>query len=204
MAFRFSTSTAVAAGTFNIYVIQPQWLREVKLFREGVKMKVASDFRRPGFLYTSDESPVNWDVRPDRVMLTGKNPAADCGGVLADVIHKLPWTPLTGVGVNVEFIGEPEDLERLKGCSLPTCDAIEGYARKQRTIHTALERSPHIFNLQIAAHEKIELSINVHTELTGTQEAISALAEETCRKFLALREEASRLAARQFGVEVNL
>jgi hypothetical protein len=58
VAFRFSNSTAVAAGTFNIYVIQPQWLSEVKIFREGMKLQMASDFRRPGFRYSAEELSV--------------------------------------------------------------------------------------------------------------------------------------------------
>jgi len=196
----------VAAGTFNTYVIHPKWLVEVGLLREGAKGKMLSDFRRPGIRYSSDEIPYEWDIRPDRVMLITKKPDVDCGKDLATVIESLPWTPLGGVGVNAEFIGTPADIEGLPdNRGLQTWEIPGEYGLKQRTLHVGLVRGPHIFNLQIAQHEKVELSINIHTELSdkGPQKEISELAQETCRNFFALREEGTKLAKQLFGVELS-
>lgn len=206
MAFRFKDSTAVAAGTFNTYVIHPKWLVEVGLLKEGTKVKMLSDFRRPGIRYSVEELPIEWDIRPDRVMLKTSNPEADCGSGLATIIGCLPWTPLVGVGVNAEFLGTPEDIECLpKPRSLPTCETPDGYELKQRTLHVGFNRGPHIFNIQIAQHEKVELSINIHTELSdkGTQKEVSDLAQEACQNFFALRSEGVDLARRLFGVELS-
>lgn len=207
MAFRFRSATAVAAGTFNIYVIQPRWLAEVGLVREGVKVQLKSDLNRPGFLYSSEELPTDWDVRPDRLTLIAKTPAIDCGSLLADVIEKLPWTPLIGVGANVEFVGELADIDKFP-CerTIPKCEPPAGYECKQRTVHVALARGPHIFNLQMSVHEdRTELSINVHTELKGqgNQATISTLAQRSCREFFALRDESIELVRKLFCVEVE-
>jgi len=207
VAFRWTSSTAVAAGTFNMYVIQPHWLTEVGRFREGMKLKAKSDMNRPGFNYSSDELRFTWDIRPDRLMVISKGPTDDCGAELADVIEKLPWTPLAGVGANVEFTGDEADIELLMSgkCRLPSCNIPDGYGLKQRTVHIAIARDAHIFNLQIAAHERVELSINVHTELTakGRQAANSELAQRACKQHLALCHEATELARNLFQVELR-
>jgi hypothetical protein len=208
VAFRFSDSTAIAAGTFNTYVIHPKWLVEVGLLKEGTKVKMLSDFRRPGIRYSAEDYPVEWDIRPDRVTLktVRPDPNVDCGAGLATIIEHLPWTPLGGVGVNAEFVGTLADIEHLpRERSLPECKPFDNFALKQRTMHVGFARGPHVFNIQIAQHEKIELSVNVHTELNdkGTQKEISELALETCRNFFALRNEATDLAKRLFGVELS-
>lgn len=206
MAFRFSDSTAVAAGTFNVHVIHPKWLAEVGLLPDGTKVRMSSDFRRPGFELSPEGMNVKWDIKPDRLIIVSKSRQEDCGGILASVLEALPWTPLLGVGVNVEFTGLPEDIDGLpESCSLPSCQDVEGYGLRQRTMHIGLTRGPHIFNMQVSSHEKVELSINVHTELgkKPSQREACELAIETCRNFFALREEATDLAKKILGVELS-
>jgi len=207
VTFRFSDSTAVAAGTFNIHVIHPRWLAEVDLLPEGTKVKMSSDFRRPGFRYAFDGIAMEWDVRPERLVIVSKSHKENCGSVLAGVIRNLPWTPLLGVGVNIEFKGTLEDLEAIpKLCQPPPCQAVEGYGTKQQTMHLGLTRGPHVFNMQIAVHEKVELSINVHTELgnkAAPQREVTALAIGACDNFFALREEAVGLAKKLWNLELS-
>jgi hypothetical protein len=206
VALLFKKAAAVAVGTFNIYVIQPKWLAEVGIWPEGTKIQMASDLNRPGFRYRSEEFSAQWEVRPDRLILHTESANDDCGKTLADVLEKLPWTPLFGVGVNVEFHGDLNELKELpRSCSLPSGDGPDGYEVKQRTCHVGLLRSGQIFNLQLSASEKAELSINVHTELRdkGKQEHITKLAQEACRAFIELRDEAVKLAKRTFALELS-
>lgn len=166
-----------------------------------------SDFRRPGIRYSAEDVPVEWDIRPDRVMLVTKKPDEDCGKGLATIIQQLPWTPLIGVGVNAEFVGTPEDIDKISDkYRLPSNEVPQGnYGQKQRTVHVAFTRDPYVFNIQIAQHEKVELSINIHAELTNkaTQKEASDLAQEALGKFISLRDEAVALATRLYGVELS-
>jgi hypothetical protein len=206
VALRFKKATAVAVGTFNIYVIQPKWLAEVGIWPDGTQVQMLSDLNRPGFRYKT-EFPTQWEVRPDRLILHTEEVGDDCGATLANVLEKLPWTPLFGVGVNLEFHGDLPELSNLAAsCALPRCDAPEGYEIKQSTAHIAAKRGDHVFNLQLSAHESAELSINVHTELKdkGKQENVVKVAQEACRKYFVLRGEAIELAKRIFALELTL
>jgi hypothetical protein len=81
----------------------------------------------------------------------------------------------------------------------------EGYQLKQRTAHVAVTRDDRVFNLQLAAHERSELSINVHTELKdrdGQENAVRA-ALDACHQFIPLREEAVELASQIIGLELE-
>lgn len=206
MAWRFKIASAVAVGTFNIYVIQPRWLTEVGLVPDGTKLKMASDLIRPGFRYSSPELSADWDVRPDRVSVVTKQPDVDCGKLLAEVLDKLMWTPLTGIGVNVEFEGATSDLEQLpSGCRLPECALPSGYGMHQKSIHVALARDEHVFNFQLSLLDDPSLAVNVHTDLKdkGTQKEINKLAINACLNYLPLQTEARSLVRQLYKVELQ-
>jgi len=206
VALLFKKATAVAVGTFNIYVIQPKWLAEVGIWPDPSQVQMASDLNRPGFRYRSEGLPTQWEVRPDRLILHTFSSADDCGGLLSSVLEKLAWTPLFGIGLNVEFEGDLAELDRARtNCTPPACEVPEGYELKQRTCHLGMARGDHIFNLQLSAYEKSELSINVHTDLKdkGRQGYITELARETCNRFFEIRDEAVSLATRIFALELK-
>ncbi len=206
MAVRFKMASAVAVGTMNIYVIQPKWLVEVGLLPADSKIRMESDLNRPGFRYTTEESSLKWDVRPERLMIHSESAYTDCGTVLADVLGKLPWTPLLAVGFNFEFQGDIDEVARIaKELRPPSCIAPSTYAIKQTTSHIAIQQGDQIFNFQMAAADHFELAINVHTDVNnkGTQETISRCSIDACRRFVEFRQKSRELAESLLKLELK-
>lgn len=203
---RFRKSTAVAIGTFNIYVIQPRWLVEVGLLQKTDKVLMEADLTRPGFKFTQVGRARGWEVRPDRLVIESEQPDEDCGSALADILDKLPWTPLTAVGTNVTFAGDLSDLDRMAGaCAFPPCEPPEGHKVVQRTLHIGIQVGDNIFNLQVNRNGEAEVSINAHTELKnkGSQADTNRAAQAECRKFFAHRTQGVALATNLFKLDLS-
>ncbi len=206
MALQFKKATAVAVGTFNIYVIQPKWLTEIGQISEGARVKIEANFDRPGFRFSYEDGSICWAVQPDRLVIESTSASDDCGSKLAEILDKLKWTPLRAIGINAEFGGDASELESLAdSCGLPNCHIPSEYELKQRTIHVAVKKQSQVFNAQLSAHEKGELSVNVHTDLdqNSRQEDINKAAIEVCGRFHGLLDEATKLASTFFNLELK-
>jgi len=208
--FRFKKSAAVAVGTFNIYIVQPRWLAQIGLINKEFRVRIESDFTRPGFRFDDPGSPIRWNVRPDRLVLEGSAFGTDCGAPLVKVLRTLKWTPLTGIGTNLEFEADWSILESLK-CKMPDCPPPPGYEGGQKTWHSAFSRGEQVFNFQVSAnphsleHEGKRmafLSINVHTEISKEtdQTKASEKGQMACRQFMEHCREAVKIASEILGV----
>lgn len=209
MGFRFKSAAAVAVGTFNIYIIQPNWLSQVGLIGEGAQIEMEADFSRPGFRFKPTGASIRWSIHPDRIILDTEQADADCGAPLAVVLEHLRWTPLFGIGTNLVFEAPLSDIDRVRSLFIEPSPR-EGFAVGQRTAHIALVKDQQRFNLQIATPQKPEnevltLSINVHTAIEQSLLPLqaNALAIESCRHFIPHRDEAVSLARDVFRIEVN-
>jgi len=213
VSFRFKTAAAVAVGTFNIYIVQPNWLAQIGILDENTRVKIESDFTRPGFRFSVPNDPIQWNVRPDRLVLEATDIGTDCGGPLAKVLRTLRWTPLTGVGANFEYEADWELLSRLR-CKLPDCPAPKGFEEGQKTWHAAFARGSEVFNFQVSANPKpkgadkkkvVTLSLNVHTEISQEKEQTKAseLAQLACRQFIQHGKDAVLIAQDLVGIELH-
>ena len=62
MSFRFTSASCVAVGTFNIYIIQPQWLAQMGVWLKGEKFNLQTDLSRPGFkFHRSENDPFDYE-----------------------------------------------------------------------------------------------------------------------------------------------
>src|SRR5262245_19180087 len=173
--------------------------------RKGVKVKMATDFNRPGFRYIADDL-IQWHVFPDRIIIESEDQSADCGVMLGQILEKLPWTPLIAIGANIEFSGDLAELHRVpKECAPPECGAKDQYEIKQRSAHVALQRGDKVFNVQVSdSVTQAELAINIHTEIKDkARQEVTRLAQEACGQFLANLREAVDLAKKCFNVEID-
>lgn len=213
VSFQFKTASAVAAGTFNIYIVQPRWLREVKILEGSERIKMQADYNRPGFRFKREESRIRWEVRPDRIVLDTDSPDVDCGHPLERVIEVLKWTPLMGIGTNVDFEADISILETLR-YRPHECTTPDGFRVRQKTWHVGLEQGAQLFNFQVSVEggptgddpEKVSLSINVHTEITKdkSHEVGNEIGREACRNFLAHRRKAVQLVSDLLNTEIAI
>lgn len=209
MGFRLKQAVAVAAGTFNIYIVQPQWLCEMGLLDQEAGL-IETDLRRPGFRFSTRSKRGRWSIRPDRLTVDSELPSEDCGADLATVLETLKWTPLLGVGANLEFTADLDVLSKL-AVPLPETLVESGFSVSQRVVQFGISRAPQMFNLKLSAatdspkdQAALNLVINVHTDVANmSQEAANELSVRACRDFRMLCRESVSLAERVFGVGIN-
>jgi hypothetical protein len=203
VAFQFKQASCVATGTFNVYVVQPGFLRAIEVFRAEPMVKFEANLTQPGFRFTVLDDHATWVVRPDRIAIESENRDKDCGQDMAQTLGALRWTPLTAIGCNVVYSGlMTEDLRRL---FVRTGDA-QGFEFLGMNTHVAIKRDNAVFNVQVGYSEGdgCEISINAHEDLTrlGSQVEISERAVEVARRYFEIRRTSSGLAEALFGVEL--
>lgn len=204
--FEYKNSSCVVVGTFNIYIIQPQWLSEVEILKPDSKVKMQTDIRSPGFRFElGDDDNLQWNVRPDRMSIESENLIADCGRPISQVLEKLPWTPIIGVGCNVNYTLSLDQRDKIS--HLFVNGAIpNSYETQQKTWHRGVQRKDIVFNIQLAETDKqIELLLNVHidTKKDGKIKDANQIAQRACTKFKEYTEESVRLAQSILGMEFN-
>lgn len=200
--FRFVKSDFVAVGTFNIYVLQPNWFAAVGLFTEGQKIAVQTDFARPGYHFAPSESDVEWHISPDRVVASSRDSNADCGSQVARVINKLEWTPLHAVGGNFVFEADRTDYEQLR--VKPAIPGRDDWNWRQSASAISVESAGRQFNLTLLVlPDKLQLVANIHTDLSKMTDRKGRLAEAEAASvsFKGDRDKAIDFASRFFGTK---
>ncbi len=207
MAFRFEKASCVVVGTFNMYILHPQWLADHGIIEVGADVGIETNLTQPGFRFRLPENTAAWKVTPERLVVESRKPEIDCGDTVARVLKALPETPLFALGSNVHYQADPSELENLS-------DAIRNFPRippptpgqsvEQRTFHMGVKRDDRqSVNVQMSLKEDgIELVCNVHTELANREKANEA-AIAAATQFLADRTESTALAQHFFGASTD-
>ena len=207
MAFRFKNASCVVAGTFNMYIVQPQWLVEIGIFSKEhtPPITIASKLDEPGFRFSSPKLAARWFVAPNCIMLDTESTTEDCGATVAKVLGSLPWTPLVGLGNNTTYTAPLSDCGALTENLQNPPEPPNGYSLMQRSVHFAATQESRIFNLQLSiTQEEIELSVNVHTQLQGKgKPEASNMAQAAAKRFFQDREDAESLIQRFFRVDID-
>jgi hypothetical protein len=201
VAFQFKKATCVVAGTFNMYIVQPQWLTKIGVFETGTKVGIWTKFDEPGFRFQPQDLPNRWYVTPNRIEIETDSPAENCGQKMATVLASLPWTPLLAIGNNTVYEAPVSELDELSDLKQFSPAPPAEFRIAQRSLVLALMHGEQLYNLQLSlTDEVIELSVNVHTEL-GNKE--SQYSQEAARNFLNHRETAEFLIANVLKARIN-
>jgi hypothetical protein len=207
MAFRFQKSSCIVVGTFNMYILHPKWLAKHGIIESGVEVAIETNFTQPGFRFTFPKLDIRWLIAPNRVIVESSKPAVDCGAIVAKMLKALPETPLQGLGSNVDYEAELNEIEKLSRTirDFPQQTSPNaGESIAQRTFHVAVKRGEHeATNLQLSFTEtKIELACNVHVGLENRENANEAAIAAASRYFED-RARSDALARYFFGTEVS-
>lgn len=186
MAVKFKMSNCTAVGTFNIYVIQPHLLKEIGLLPDGELVKFETNLTQPGFRFSSVGLNATWTVRPDRLTVETTDPRKDCGADLACVLEALKWTPITAVGINVEY----ESAEWPASVAVDVPNELRekllesDYSVEQTTYHLHLKFGNQKLNLQWSKFADLKtLSCNIHHDVPNNDG--QRVANEFCLKMFA-------------------
>lgn len=200
--FSFVHATAVAVGAFNTYIIHPQWLREVGIFHGNAEPEVQIDFEQPGLRLLPGGLLGIWIVRPDRLTVEMADRGGSPGNLVATVLEKLPWTPVSALGLNYVFEGETISKSSLKRFGFPAETTRDGYSVEQRSWHIALKPTvgSTIRNLQLSNSSDVSrFSVNFHTD---TKSVASPQVLQILRQHNDNLKEATLLASELFGVQL--
>ncbi len=207
MAFRFEKASCVVVGTFNMYILHPQWLAKHKIIEEGTEVGIETDLTQPGFRFRFPKSKAVWSVAPHRLAIESQDPETDCGEAVAKILKVLKETPLFALGNNVHYQAELSERENLSP-SIREFPETEPPTKEQsvlqRTFHAGVKRSERVTaNLQIALKEDgIELGCNIHNEL-GNFENANEVAVAAAERFFDERAEVKALAQHFFGTSID-
>jgi hypothetical protein len=207
MPFRFQKASCVVAGTFNMYILHPQWLEKHGIIEKGTEVFLESNLSRPGFRFRFSKQRLVWAVAPDRIVVESERPEVDCGKPVASVLKALPETPIFGIGNNVTYMAGRDELDtlasRIRDFPKPELQS-EGQSIAQQTFHFSVKRSDHDFiNVQLSVTEdKLELSCNAHTKLDNparaNREAVGA-----AELFFQDRQASEQLAQQLIGATID-
>lgn len=202
MTFKFHEASCVIVGTFNIYIIRPDWLGKIGVLPEGSQVKIESQLDQPGFRFSSPNLGARWTVLPNRLILETDNPDEDCGETADRILECLPWTPLMGLGCNVAYRGDASAVDAWEEkTAFPPTQLPDACELNQRTWYVGVKRGEQLFNLQMSELEDcIEVRANVHTELRNRD--IESI-RETARQFLQHRQSSLSLVRDIFKARIE-
>lgn len=201
LRFRLKSASCVVIGTFNIYVVQPDLLVKMKVFKLEHPPIVSGDFTKPGMRFEVGNAV--WTVRPDRLAVESTNPSENCGHFVERTLEALRWTPVFAVGVNLDY----EAVEEFPTDSLVNVALPDFPEADQRAIQFGIPQGDSFLNLHLA-HVKskgtLSMRLNVHTDLAkyrNDPERASEIARQACREYFDSIQRAREVAGRLFAVE---
>lgn len=202
MTFRFKSSQCVVLGTFNMYIIQPQWLMDRRIIPKSREIKVQANLDEPGIQFTAPGGSQHWLVTPTKLTVLTPDPEVDCGLEVAKVLQKLPWTPLIAIGNNVEYQAKRTDASQQVRHIAKAI--VPSGLKKLGSLHSSacsmsIQRGDQLFNLNLVLDEEhVGLRMNVHTELKGKP---GTFAREVAEASVNQRRHAEKLARSIFGAK---
>lgn len=199
MPFQFKKASCVIVGTFNMYIVQPAWLTKIGIFPKDSKVAIWTKFDEPGCRFESPQQNSRWIVTPTKISVETEKSDEDCGAKVAEVLAKLPWTPVIALGNNAIYEAPVEEAERFSDLRNPALP--DGFELSQRTFHLGIGHGGQQYNLQLSiTKEPLELSVNVHTELVGKE---TGYAQDTARRFFEQRATAELLISKSLNTSIS-
>lgn len=182
---------------------------------DDIEPEIMAELSKPGFQFLGSRNLVYWQVRPDRLIATAREPRYDCGAQMAEVLDALRWTPLIGVNTTLEFGGDASNIEMMQRRNrFPTGNEINGLTGGSVSWSYELARAPQRFIFQATllttedGNERVKLNINAHTDIGEDagqqQEEANERAVAACRNYGTYFDEAVDFARRALDIEIAL
>jgi hypothetical protein len=174
VAFEFVKSSCVIVGTFNVNVVQPRYLAEMDVFPKETKLSLMVNVTKPGLRFSVEDSPFEWQVSPEKVLVETTSENDECGPQAAKMLEALKWTPLSAVGLNTVLKAPREFAKTL----LPNVFGDEivcpkGFTVGPRTWHMALMEDGIRHNIQVSQmDDDCHLSLNTHAAFEDSSSPI--------------------------------
>lgn len=180
MAFRVQSRDVVVLGRFNPHIINPAWLRKVKICESDNDVNIEFGFnmdeRRGVFQFTIGD--FRWQVTDTRLNIGSLegNPSE----MAARVLEKLPHTPITAVGHNFAYRSESTE-----GMRLPQIGDLDGPRLSQDhslevnrlSWACTVQLANAVLNMKVTKlTNSVEVTTNIHREASSVEE-VTAISE---------------------------
>lgn len=206
MSFRFRKANCVVLGTFNMYILHPEWLAKHSIIEPGTEVSIETNFERPGFRFRFVPPQGVWTVAPNRIMVETDAADLDCGSKVAKVLRALPETPLVALGSNFHYEASSDELGSLPDAirDFPRGNGPGGERLSRLAFHYTVEPAAHeIANLYLIIQEnQLELACNMHRKLESREKA-NRKAVESAEQFSQDQAVLEQLAQHYFGVTIS-
>jgi hypothetical protein len=173
--------TIVVVGSWNLAILNPEWLTRNVFEADGAEMQIVISAGQPSLRYRHDSALLH--PQQDKVVfscLNGTDACSDNIETLAErLLAKLPVTPVSGIGINFGFIQEevPENLADL----FNTRD-IAGFGQKDLLIRemtiarqVSFEDRELRLRLSITPENSLKVHLNFHKSVSTADEARGAI-----------------------------
>lgn len=168
------SANIVFIGHFNPFLISPEWLSKQGIWNPGEVQLVLGGLKQDSVRFLGDG--VEWMLSANQMMISSAE--ADCGQLAAQILERLPHTPVVATGAN--FVFQDAGLT-----------ADHPVFAKVRELFPVGYRSPDLFKWSIVMHEdhvRIEVtficgeqgasfSVNRHRKTETTEAALKAVSQ---------------------------
>lgn len=185
MPLHFRKASCVAVGTFNIYIIQPEWLTTAGVIKPETELTVEANLNRPGFRLSSPQMKSVWYVAPGRLAIETESPEEDCGYWMAEVLSRLRWTPIHAIGNNVSYACGRAEAEAFPATNACANAAVvpDDFEETRRQFGMTVRQEGRDFLVQsVFGTELVEVNGNANVTLNNEPHADRAV--DVARQFV--------------------
>jgi hypothetical protein len=205
VAYLFKKASCVVVGTFNIYILHPQWLAKQGLIERGTGVFMETNLAEPGFRFRMAKDRVTWNIAPHKIAIETEDPTIDCGAKIGSVLKRLPETPLFALGNNAVYCTDLAEMGTLAESirDFPRIESPNTDDKVIRTFHVGIKHDQYrSMNIQVSIKEnEIELFGNAHTELRDRDTLTEAV--PVAERFFADREDLKTSLQHFFGTGIK-
>jgi len=182
MSIRLQSCDAVIVGRFNPYIVTPDWLRQQEICHDQqskVELELDVSERRTSFSFATDG--FRWYVSDTRLRIVsiGDKPGdGDPSRIAAEVVGRLPHTPVSAVGHNFLYRTTSVASMRLPQIGDMGWSAVSrasGGEVKHATWSAVIQFEDLRFNINVAqtGESQAEIVTNIHRDVASAAEVDS-------------------------------
>lgn len=177
MSVRLYQLVTVVVGKFNPHIITPDWLKKEAIAEsDSAELLFGVSGREVTFRFKTGR--LEWQVDYNRLTITSDDVSQNTARKAAEVIEKLPHTPLSALGNNFHFEGDSSHW----GAGLPSlgkkCD-FKSLTAQGKVLEVAwsckVEKQGFLLGVSVEQKEDIiRVHMNIHRPISSKDEAIDA------------------------------
>jgi len=197
----FDDWTLVVIGSWNVAILNPDWLTQIVFPDTAIEIEVLVDPGRVRVQYLAGDVRIIPSASRLVIATLAENALSQAEDVACRILEALPVTPVVSTGINFGFIENAPDQRLLDVFSVSDIDSIgdANYAIAETTVARKLTRDGRSLNLRLTLTQTgaVRFHFNHHQDTEGAQAARVALHGTTDQR----RRDSVELLRDLYGLE---